>query len=137
MNKKFSAKIFITNTNHIIINCKVNKVKASFILDTGASNSCINSLLSKKFKLKIEKSSEIASSASSNFKSTFYSKRNSLEIAGLKKNDFEVFLFDMTHINKTLNEEKVKNIDGIIGGDILKQYNAVINYKKEKLKLEF
>ena len=49
-----------------------------------------------------------------------------------KKNNFEVILFDMTHINNSFKEKEIEEVDGIIGGDILKEFNAIINYKKKK-----
>lgn len=117
--------------------CKVNSINGRFIIDTGASNSCINYLLSKKFKLRFKKSKEKASSASSEINDIFYSKNNILEIDDLKKNNFEIILFDMSHINKTFNHHALENIDGIIGGDILKEFKAVINYDKKNIKLKF
>ena len=39
----------------------------------------------------------------------------------------------MTHINESLNEK----VDGIIGSDILKEFNAIIDFKNKLLKLDF
>ena len=41
----------------------------------------------------------------------------------------------MTNINNSLKEKKVKKIDGIIGGDTLKELNANIDYKKKIISL--
>ena len=41
------------NTNHFEIKAKLNGVNGRFILDTGASNSCIDITLAEKFKLKV------------------------------------------------------------------------------------
>ena len=43
----------------------------------------------------------------------------------------------MTHINNSLKEKGIDKVDGIIGGDILIEFNADINYKKKILNLEF
>ena len=53
----------ITKTNHLIIRCKINDVKGNFIIDSGASNSCIDINLSSKFKLNTSIFHENASSA--------------------------------------------------------------------------
>ena len=45
-------------------------------------------------------------------------------------------LFDMTHINDSLKEKEISELDGIIGSDILNQFNACINYKKKEITLE-
>ena len=51
--------------------------------------------------------------------------------------DFNVFLFDMSHINKTFINHAIEEIDGIIGGDILKKFKAIIDYDKKKIYLKF
>lgn len=127
----------VTYLNHILLKCKLNSVSANFILDTGASNSCVNYLFADKFNLNIEISNEVASSATGQINKTFHSKKNILEISSLVKKNFEIFLFDMTHINDSLSEKNICTIDGIIGGDFLNEYNATINYKKRLLFLEF
>ena len=68
---------------------------------------------------------------------TFQSKKNTFEIAGLIKTNFELILFDMKQINDSLNEKEISNIDGIIGGDFLVEYNVVIDYKNKLLELNF
>ena len=80
-NKTFS----ITKSNHIIIECNINSVAAKLIIDTGASNSCLDSSSRKKFNLKCEKSIDEASSANSRIDEIFYSKNNTLEINNIKK----------------------------------------------------
>ena len=136
MNKN-SISFNILKTNHIIINAKINNIDGIFILDTGASNSCINFLSAKKFNLDFKKSNDKASSATEDINETFYSKNNTLEIDNFKKYDFEIILFDMSYINNSLKEKEIKGVDGIIGGDILNEFNAKINYKKKILKLNF
>jgi len=127
----------LTNSNHILIECKINYVSGTFIVDTGASNSCINHLSTSKFNLEFKKSNEKASSATSEINETYCSKNNKLKIGDFQKNDFDLVLFDMTFINNSLEEKGVSQIDGIIGGDILNELNVCINYKKKEISLEF
>ena len=127
----------LIETNHIIIDCKINGVNGKFILDTGASSSCIDLLSADKFSLSFEKFKEKTSSATNIIKETFQSKKNTFEIAGLIKTNFELILFDMKQINDSLNEKEISNIDGIIGGDFLVEYNVVIDYKNKLLELNF
>ncbi|PIZ08989.1 MAG: acid protease, partial [Flavobacteriaceae bacterium CG_4_10_14_0_8_um_filter_34_31] len=46
------------NTNHFEFKAKVNGIKGSFILDTGASNTCIGTDSISHFKLQV-KASEV------------------------------------------------------------------------------
>ena len=126
----------ITKSNHILFECIVNGIKGKFILDTGASNSCIDYLSALKFNISFKISKEKASSASNQISETFYSRNNKLEIAGLTKKNFEIILFDMSHINNSFNEKEIDEIDGIIGGDVLIEFNANINYLNKKISLK-
>ena len=127
----------ITETNHLIISCKINGVEGNFIIDSGASNSCVDTNLTSKFKLKTSLSQENASSATSTISKMYISKNNRLQIEELLHKDFNVFLFDMSHINKTFINHEIEEIDGIIGGDILKKFKAIIDYDKKNICLKF
>lgn len=127
----------ITKTNHIIMSCKINGVEGNFIIDSGASNSCIDSSLSSKFKLKTYLSEENGNSATNTISKMYISKNNILQIEELLYKNFEIFLFDMTNINETFENYNENKIDGIIGNDILNELNASINYKKKEISLEF
>ena len=39
----------------------------------------------------------------------------------------------MNHINNALSQKKIDSIDGIIGADILKKSNSILDYKSNKL----
>ncbi len=136
MKQETIISFILTSSNHIQIECKVNYVSGVFLVDTGASNSCIDYLSASKFNLKLKKSNEIASSATNQISETYYSKNNILKIGDFQKNDFNFMLFDMTHINDSLKEKEISELDGIIGSDILNQFNACINYKKKEITLE-
>ena len=76
-NKRIKFKL--TEHNHLIIDCKVNGVYSKFLIDTGASYSCMNSLLSEKYNINLKISKEIASSATDKIKKTFHSENNMLK----------------------------------------------------------
>ena len=136
MKKENIISFDLTNSNHIQIECKVNNIPGIFLVDTGASNSCINYLSASKFNLESKKSNETASSATNEINETYYSKNNKLKIGDFQKNDFDLVLFDMTFINNSLKGKGVSEVDGIIGGDILNEFNACVNYKKKEISLE-
>ena len=43
----------------------------------------------------------------------------------------------MTYINNSLKQKGIEEVDGILGGDILNDYNSKINYKKRIISFEF
>jgi hypothetical protein len=122
-------------TKHYSLEAKINGINGKFILDTGASNSCICTSLENKFKAISKESKEKASSATSQMTHTKISKSNTIQI-GKWENKINLITFDMSHINNALSEKKINPIDGIIGADILKKSKAILNYKSNKLYLK-
>ena len=137
MKKENIISFVLTNSNHIQIECEVNNVSGIFLIDTGASNSCINYLSASKFNIEFKKSNETASSATNKISETYISKNNILKIGDCEKTNFNIVLFDMTHINNSLKEKEINEVEGIIGGDILNQLDVCINYKRKEIILEF
>ncbi len=52
------------------------------------------------------------------------------------KKNVSIVLFDMSFINKTLNEHGIESVSGIIGSDLLKKGKAIIDYSDNKLFLQ-
>ena len=130
-----SVKLIFLETKHYLIEAKVNGIDGRFILDTGASNSCICTSLEDKFKVISKESKEKASSANSEMTHTKISKSNIIQI-GKWEDKIKLITFDMSHINTAFSEKKVDPIDGIVGADVLKKSKAVIDYESNKLYLK-
>lgn len=131
------VKLKLTKTNHFEIKASINGVNGLFILDTGASNSCVGFEAIEKFQLKKVKDSKIlAASAGATDMITQISKKNKLKIGQLKIDNTSLVLFDLSHINTALTNHKSKPVDGIIGGDILKKVKGIIDYNKKYLYLK-
>ena len=130
-----SLKLIFLETKHYLIKAKVNDIEGRFILDTGASNSCICISLENKFKVISKDSKEKASSATSQMTHTKISKSNIIQIDKWE-DKINLITFDMNHINTALNEKKINPIDGIIGADVLKKARAILDYKSNKLYLK-
>ena len=131
----YSVKLVFLETKHYLVEAKVNGVKGKFILDTGASNSCICTSLEDKFKVISKESKEKASSANSEMTHTMISKSNMIQIDKWE-DKINLISFDMNHINNALSQKKVPPIDGIIGADILKKSKSILDYKTNKLFLK-
>ena len=78
-----SKKFKILKSGHLFTDSFVNGVSAKLIIDTGASNSCIDSNSVEKFKIKIENYDEEASSATEKIKNMQTSTNNSIDIVTL------------------------------------------------------
>jgi len=58
-----------------------------------------------------------------------------LQLGELEIKNLKVALLDLTHINKLYSNAANLKICGLIGGDFLMKYKAVIDYKKKRLVL--
>jgi hypothetical protein len=131
----FNVKLQFLKTKHYSLEAKINGVNGKFILDTGASNSCICASLENNFKIISKETLEKASSATSEISNAKISKNNTIQI-GKWENKINLISFNMNHINQALGEKKINSIDGILGADILKKSKAILDYKSNKLYLK-
>tara|TARA_B100000767_G_scaffold261686_1_gene273539 strand:+ start:427 stop:816 length:390 start_codon:yes stop_codon:yes gene_type:complete len=124
-------------SNHFKIISKINGVKGVFILDTGASSTFIDISLKDKFKLKSKTSLIEASGAGPNKLTTQLSKNNSIKIGSWRSEKFQILLIDLSNVNNAFASIKTQAVDGIIGADILKIGNGILDYEKRYLYLKY
>ena len=132
--KKIKFKFL--KTQHLLIKVKVNGVIGNFILDTGASNTCIGFDSIEKYNLNALHHTNAAATASSTTMPTKIAKDNCLQIGSWKQLSITCILFDLSHVNEALSQQKIKPVDGIIGADVLLKRNAIIDYPNQYLYLK-
>jgi len=123
-------------SNHFVINAKINGVKGRFIVDTGASNSCVGLEEIDLFNLSLEETDKKAAGAGSTNIKTQIASQNILKIKQFKITNLTLVVIDLSHINTALIEHKTNPINGIIGADVLKKYKGVIDYHYRALYLK-
>ena len=123
-------------TQHLLIKVKINGVSGNFILDTGASNSCVGYESIERFELTSKKSKTKAAGAGGTGMKTQLSNNNSLQIGSWKNQDFSLVIFDLSHVNEALRQYKAKPVHGIIGADVLMEGKGIIDYYNHYLYLQ-
>jgi hypothetical protein len=58
-----------------------------------------------------------------------------LTIGALEITNYEGVALDLENIHEMYAKLHLPHIDGIIGGDLLRKFKAVINYRSKKLRL--
>jgi len=129
------VKFKITKTQHLLIRAKINGVLGNFILDTGASNSCVGFESIDLFLLEAKKSKTKASGAGATGMITQLALKNQLQLGSWKDTNFELVIFDLSHVNEALVQHKSKPVHGIIGADILMKGKAIVDYYNHYLYL--
>lgn len=130
------VKLKFTKTNHFEIKASINGVNGKFILDTGASSSCVGFEAIERFNLKVKDSEIKAVGAGASDMLTKISNSNNLKIGKWKKKRVGLILFNLAHVNTGLINHNADPVDGIIGADILKKGKAIIDYQKKYLYLK-
>lgn len=129
-------KMKYTKTNHLEVVARINDIEGNFILDTGASSTCVGIESIEHFDLLSEDSEIKAAGAGATNMLTQISQKNSLQINDWKKKKVDLVVFDLKHVNEALTNHKAEKVHGIIGADILKKGKAVIDYKNKALFLK-
>lgn len=125
---------------HLFIDAKVNGKPVNLLLDTGASktvfdNTSIRRILDidseeHEFELSPHKSTGLGTNTMDSHLVTI----ENFSIGDVVLNNFEVVVLPMDHVNEAYRMLEHREIDGVIGSDILKQYNATIYYRKKLMK---
>lgn len=136
-NKNYhSVKLEKNEIGHYQFQISLNGIDGNFILDTGASSSCVGTEYAEKYNLLPEDSDYKAAGAGAIDMETFQAKVNTMSIDGINVDIEHIILFDLTQINEALTQHEACNIDGIIGAEILEQLSAVISYAEKTVYLK-
>lgn len=108
LSKKYCrSRLFPTVTNHLEMKANINGVEGSFILDTGASSSCIDFEFAELFGLLSEDSEILAAGAGATDMITKLSRKNTITIQKWEYKKLDIVLFDMSHVNTAQDRKSV------------------------------
>ncbi len=124
---------------HIFVRAMINGRIANLLVDTGASKTVFDSNRIEKFASKntMVKNDQISTGLGTNSMQSHTIELKRMKLGDLILKKAEIFLLDLSHVNETYVKLNYKPLDGVLGGDILKKYNAVIDYKKKIVVLDF
>ena len=123
-------------TGHYKLSAKINGIKGDFILDTGASTSCIGMISVGYFILKSEESEIKAAGAGAIDMETRLARNNHISLGSWSVKNMDFILFDLSHVNEALNQAEEDIVHGIIGADFLKKMRSVIDYGRNCLYIK-
>ena len=125
-----------TQSGHYICDVILNGVLGKFIVDTGASHTCVSLEKEAFFSLTTTDAEQQATSASSNEMHTRQSNNNHLQLGKWERSKQELILFDMTTVNSALAQFDETPVEGILGADVLHAAKAVLDYRRSGLYLK-
>ena len=124
---------------HLSISLKANNKTVRMILDTGASRTVFDMNRINQFMddISSEPNEQLSTGLGTNSMESNIIKLNSFQLGDLLLRDYSTVAIDMVHINSTYEMLELPLIDGVLGGDILQRFNAIIDYRNGLLKLKF
>ena len=121
---------FHLSGSHIFIDVRINEsAPMHFIFDTGAASTVISQHRAKKLKLSSDGFTPVRSKKGPSL--AYYSGSNRLWMGALALEKVRVVHLPLDHLEQVLE----KNVDGIIGHDLLKHYVVQINYDTQTIEL--
>lgn len=121
---------------HLLMEVVVFKKKHFAVLDTGASRSVFDkALIEQHLAETLEVSDEINAATLFTTTTTIQATIPELKIGKLKIKDYHTVAFDLQSVSETYQQFGHPPIASIIGGDILMEYKASINYATLELIL--
>ena len=123
-------------SGHYVCKVVLNGIDALFIVDSGASHTCVAWDKEAHFKINAAATEQPAASASSAEMETRHSEGNKLYIGSWEAEHQEIILFDITSVNVALERLGATPVDGILGADVLTSAKAVLDYNRSGLYLK-
>ncbi len=129
---KLKIKNIPPNGYHIFVKGKIQGVAINFLIDTGASNSVVDStFVEKHFKnLPIKKTEHQTTGLGANIQNSTFIKFKGLKLGDKEIKPTEFAILDLDIVNTAYTSAGLDPVYAIIGGDILKKHKCVIDYNK-------
>ncbi|MDQ8005233.1 MAG: aspartyl protease family protein [Pedobacter sp.] len=122
------------NGFHLLVEIVVFGQKLFAVLDTGASRSVFDKALLEANVQDLQENDEQQAATIFSSATTLVGTIPLLKIGKLKLPNYETVAIDLQSVSDTYLQMGQPAIAGIIGGDILVEYNCKIDYKKMVLR---
>jgi len=127
---------------HLMIEAEVNGKTVRLLVDTGASKTVfdktrLQSLVEEGADEHYEDLEQLSTGLGTNSMQGQVTELNSFRFGDVEIKDYPIVVLDMDHVNQSYDMLGDRGIDGVLGSDILKKYDAVIYFKKKVLKVYF
>ncbi len=123
---------------HPLVNISIFGKPFVLVLDTGASKTAFDQgmLLRAHEQAVVTMSNKLSTGLGTTTMVSSTAIISDLYIGSLLIDEFEVAVLDLSTINMAYRQLGHTEVLGVLGGDILMKYKAVINYGKQVLKLK-
>ena len=124
---------------HLLTKIYINGRVANMIIDTGASKTVFDQNRIEKYVADkdFDTHTTLSVGLGSNKIKSKLTILKTIKIGDLKIKNYTTVLLDLSHVNQSYKELGIKEVDGILGSDLLEEYKAVIDFQKKIVKLKY
>ena len=126
---------------HLLIAASINGKAATLLVDTGASKTVFDKNKILNFVDESALGGRIVDKLSTGLGTSDMETHavllKQLKLGTLLIHDFQAILLDLTHVNISYEKLDLPAIDGVLGSDLMMEYQAVVDYKNRELKLQW
>lgn len=121
---------------HLLVKGQINGLDANFLIDTGASRSVFDQtgILAFIGEVDFEENEKLSTGLGTNSMPSQVTNIKTIVFGDLMITDYTAIAIDLKHVSESYEKLGLPHIDGILGGDLLKRFRCVINYRTRKIK---
>jgi predicted aspartyl protease len=123
---------------HLFIKCIINGKTARLLVDTGASRTVFDAerikLFLKEEERNFEKIDKLSTGLGTNTMESHTVALAEFRLGETIFNDYPTVVLNMEHVNQSYRMLGFPEIDGVLGGDLLHELKAVIDYRRKVVK---
>jgi predicted aspartyl protease len=123
---------------HPLVNVTLDGNPFTLVIDTGASKTALDKdlLLNANEKVILNINESLSTGLGTNTMQSYTTMINDLRIGDLQVTSFEVAVLDLSTINIAYAQMGHPEVLGVLGGDLLMRYEAVIDYGKKTISFK-
>jgi predicted aspartyl protease len=123
---------------HIFLMALINGKSARLLIDTGASRTVFDAERIKAFIDKedhdFEKMDKLSTGLGTNTMESHSVVLKEFKLGETVFNDYCTVVLNIVHVNQSYRMLGYPEIDGVLGGDLLHELKAVIDYRKKEIR---
>jgi predicted aspartyl protease len=122
---------------HLMLTIKVKRKEFRLLIDTGASRTVFDETQMKLHfpRTKLLPLDRLSTGLGTSTLQGNFTILSSLTLNKHSIKNYKAVVLDLQHVNESYSQINIPKIDGVLGSDLLKEWNAVIDYGKATLTL--
>lgn len=122
---------------HLMLKGKINGTEATFLVDTGASRTVFDKNQIDQYidveNTEFQDTDKLSTGLGANNITSQIVNLTSIEFGDLFIDEYHAVILDLKHVNDSYQMLGIDKIVGVLGSDILDEYQACISYKDSEI----